>query len=123
MPEEQQTPRYRREQQDDTSLQAPASHDTPGCPVHAPAPVAEARTDLVTVTAVSYVHMMPRITSPEFGHVWAGSDGSPYATVRAGDHLTLTFGSCQAARDLAAACLAAAEAMEALPPADADGAS
>ena len=59
-----------------------------------------------------------RIGSPHFGHAWRDQYGNPFSTVQLGEEANtrLTFTDPAAAREVAAACIAAAQAMEALPP-------
>lgn len=61
------------------------------------------------------------ITKAAFGHAWRDKKyGTIHATVTLGDS-DLFLGSPETARAVAAACIEAAEALEALPPAEAQG--
>jgi hypothetical protein len=67
----------------------------------------------------AYGAMDVLITNPRLGHAWRDDLGEPHVTVRLGESalaLSLTFGSSAEARAVAAACEAAAVAIEALPP-------
>jgi hypothetical protein len=66
---------------------------------------------------MSNVHIGCHFGEPQFGHAWRDPDGRPHATVYLGaSWVDLTDPA--AARALAAEATRAAEAMEALPPAE-----
>ncbi len=50
-----------------------------------------------------------------FGHAWRDKSGGAHATIRLGEYAAVTADSAEEARAIAAACLEAAEAIEALP--------
>jgi hypothetical protein len=66
----------------------------------------------------NYVSASSDIGRPRLGNAWRDADGLAHATVRLGA-ATLFFDSPALARATAAACEAAAEALEAVPPATA----
>lgn len=59
---------------------------------------------------------------PRYGHAWRDDEGTLHATITFGQSW-ITFGSPADARASAVACIRAAEAMEALPPAQDGGQS
>ena len=59
---------------------------------------------------------------PRYGHAWRDDGGALHATLTFGQSW-VTFGGPADARAAAAACIQAAEAMEALPPVPEGGAS
>ena len=70
---------------------------------------------------MSYFSVSADIANPRLGHVWRDKKGDAFGTVRLGEtdsQAALTFYSPADARAAAAACIATAEAMEALPPAE-----
>ena len=62
----------------------------------------------------NYISTTTFIVTPRLGNAWRDEYGLAHATVRLGD-ATLFFDSPALARATAAACEAAAEALEALP--------
>jgi hypothetical protein len=61
-----------------------------------------------------FLHVAIETAAPEFtGHVWTDKDGETSATVRFDLYTDIRFDSAEAARQMAAACLAAAAAIEA----------
>ena len=65
-------------------------------------------------TGLSYVQTDSDITAdPRLGHVWRDEDGDGHAVVRLG-HASLHLNSPEVAQAIAAACTAAAEALEQL---------
>ena len=64
----------------------------------------------------NYISTTTFIVTPRLGNAWRDDYGLAHATVRLGD-ATLFFDSPALARATAVACEAAAEALEAVPPA------
>ena len=68
-----------------------------------------------------YITTGTLISGASCEHAWRDRNGDPHASVRFGGTSTaLVFDDPATARETAAACIAAAEAMEALPPAEAE---
>ena len=70
---------------------------------------------------MSYLSTSATLADPRLGQVWRDKHGSVFGTVRLAEDAgggTITFYSPADARAVAAACIACAEAMEALPPAE-----
>lgn len=67
-----------------------------------------------------YITTDTRIDSPQFTRAWRDQYGNANAVVELGEdtNTRLAFTDPDTARETAAACIAAAEAMEALPPAE-----
>jgi hypothetical protein len=61
------------------------------------------------------------IRQPRHGHAWRDDRGQAHGSTYIGEYSSLTFGTPAEARELAAAVLATAEAMEALPPVQQEG--